>query len=77
LAVLRRCFLHGWLSIRSRGKLTETFVALAEKVWHAYHAESRRSFGPRMRRLWQWAKERVRTAWVLDQVQKLCRRAGE
>ncbi|MCI0464741.1 MAG: hypothetical protein L0Z62_48070 [Gemmataceae bacterium] len=35
LVVLLRCFLHGWLTIRSRGKLSELFLTLSEKVWNA------------------------------------------
>ena len=77
LVVLLRCFLHGWLNIRSRGKLTAPFVALSEKVWHAYHAPNRRSFGQRLRRLGEWAQQQVKAAWVLEQVQKLCGRAAE
>jgi len=77
LVVLLRCFLHGWLNIRSRGKLSATFADLSEKVWDAYHAPERRSFGQRMRRLWEWAKGQVKAAWVLEQVQKLCDRARE
>lgn len=77
LVVLLRCFLHGWLNIRRRGKLSAPFAALAGKVWEAYHAPSRRSFGQRMRRLWEWAQEQVKTTGVLEQVQKLCGRARE
>ena len=77
LAVLLRCFLHGWLNVRSRGKLSETFAALSERVWHAYHAPTRKSFGQRMRRLWEWSKENVKAAWVLEQVRKLCGRSKE
>jgi hypothetical protein len=77
LVVLLRCFLHGWLNIRSRGKLTATFTALSEKVWHAYHAPDRRCFGQRLRRLWEWSQQHVKAAWVLEQVQKLCGRAAE
>lgn len=77
LVVVLRCFLHGWLAIRSRGKLSEVFPALSEKVWDAYHAPDRRSFAQRMRRLWEWARQRVKTAWVLEQVQKLCERTRE
>ena len=77
LVVLLRCFLHGWLNIRSRGKSTETFAALSEKVWNAYDAISSRSFAQRMRRLWEWAKHNVTTAWVLQGVEKLCGRARE
>jgi hypothetical protein len=77
LVVILRCFLHGWLAIRSRGKLSDVFGTLSEKVWDAYHAENRRSFGQRLRRLGEWAKANVRTAWVLEQVQKLCGRLRE
>jgi hypothetical protein len=77
LVVLLRCFLHGWLNIRSRGKLSEVFTALSEKVWGAYHAPSRRSFAQRLRRLREWSKRNVKAAWVLEQVQKLCGRSQE
>jgi hypothetical protein len=77
LVVVLRCFLHGWLAIRSRGKLAEGFETLCEKVWNAYHAFCRRSFAQRLRRLWEWATEHLRAAWVLDQVKKLCGRARE
>jgi hypothetical protein len=77
LAVLLRCFLHGWLNIRSRGKLSAAFATLSEKVWDAYHALNRRSFAQRLRRLWEWSQRNVPTAWVLEQVKKLCGRAQE
>jgi len=77
LVVVLRCFLHGWLAIRSRGKLSEGFETLSEKVWDAYHATDRRSFAQRLRRLWEWAKGQVGTAWVLEQVKKLCGRGRE
>jgi hypothetical protein len=77
LVVVLRCFLHGWLAIRSRGKLSDGFATLSEKVWDAYHAPTRRSFAQRLRRLWEWAEQQVGTAWVLEQVKKLCSRARE
>jgi hypothetical protein len=77
LAVLLRCFLHGWLSIRSRGKLSEAFAALSAKVWDAYRAPDRRGFAQRLRRLGEWARGQGLTAWLLEQVQKLCGRAKE
>jgi|RhiMetdeSRZDD1v2_1073273.scaffolds.fasta_scaffold455414_2 hypothetical protein len=77
LAVILRCFLHGWLNVRSRGKLSDGFAPLSERVWQAYHALTRRSFGQRMRRLWEWARANVSAAWVLEQVKKLCGRAKE
>jgi hypothetical protein len=77
LVVLLRCYLHGWLNIRSRGKLSESFATLSEKVWGAYHAPSRKSFARRLRRLWEWAQGQQLSAWLLEQVQKLCGRAKE
>jgi hypothetical protein len=77
LVVILRCFLHGWLSIRNRGKLSEGFATLSEKVWNAYYAPDRRSFAQRLRRLWEWAKGQLSTAWVLEQVKKLCSRARD
>jgi hypothetical protein len=75
--VLLRCFLHGWLNIRSRGKLNEAFAELSAKVWEAYQALSRRSFGQRLRRLGEWTQRHVKAAWVVEQVQKLCSRSRE
>jgi hypothetical protein len=77
LVVLLRCFLHGWLNLRSRGKLSESFARLSEKVWHAFHAASRKSFGQRLRRLWEWAQGQQMTGWLLEQVEKLCGRSKE
>jgi hypothetical protein len=77
LVVLLRCFLHGWLNIRSRGKLSAVFTELSAKVWGAYQAPNRRSFAQRMRRLREWAREQPMSAWLLEQVQKLCDRAAE
>jgi hypothetical protein len=77
LVVLLRCFLHAWLNLRSRGKLNAAFAALSEKVWNAYHAPNRRSFAQRLRRLLDWAQGQELTAWLLEQVKKLCSRAQE
>jgi hypothetical protein len=77
LVVVLRCFLHGWLAIRSRGKLSEGFATLSEKVWDADHARTRRCFAQRLRRLWERAEQHVGTAWVLERVKKLCSRARE
>jgi hypothetical protein len=77
LVTLLRCFLHGWLNMRSRGKLNEAFAELSKRVWEAFAASCRRSFGQRMRRLWEWAVANVKGAWLLEQVEKVCRRKGE
>jgi hypothetical protein len=77
LVVLLRCFLHGWLSIRSRGKLSESFPELSRRVWESYRAPSRRGFAQRLRRLREWARRRGMSAWLLEQVEKLCGRSKE
>jgi hypothetical protein len=77
LVVLLRCFLHGWLNIRSRGKLSPAFPELSARVWEAYHAPNRRCFGQRLRRLLEWARGQSLSPWLLGQVQKLCGRSRE
>jgi hypothetical protein len=77
LVALLRCFLHGWLNMRSRGKLNEAFCELSKKVWEAFAAPTRGSFGQRMRRLWEWAQANVKGAWLLEQVEKVCKRKQE
>jgi hypothetical protein len=53
------------------------FAALSERVWHAYQATSRRSFAQRLRRLLEWARGQKMTAWLYEQVAKLCGRSKE
>jgi hypothetical protein len=78
LVVVLRCFLHGWLKVRDRGKhLKELFRELSAKVWQAYRAPDRRSFAQRLRRLREWARGHIQAAYVLEQVEKLCGRAQE
>jgi hypothetical protein len=72
MMVVLRCFLHAWLKIRDRAKnLKQTFYDLSEKVWHAYHAENKRCFAQRLRRLAEWATANV-SGVVLDAVRDLC-----
>jgi hypothetical protein len=78
LVVILRCFLHGWLNIRARGKhLKEVFWECSKKVWHAYHAPDRKTFAQRLRRVKEWARQHVKAAYVLEQVEKLCGRSAE
>ena len=54
--VILQCFLHAWLKIRDRAKhLKELFADVSRRVWEAFHAPDRRSFGQRLRWLRQWA----------------------
>jgi hypothetical protein len=76
LAVVLRCYLHGWLSIRDGCKKHQSFPALSEKVWHAYHAKDRRTFSQRLRRLREWA-ERSLSGEIKEKALKLCGRGGQ
>jgi hypothetical protein len=70
--VILLCFLHAWLKIRDRAKhLKELFAEVSRRVWEAYHAPDRRSFGQRLRSLRQWATGQL-TGVVLDNVLDLC-----
>ena len=70
--VMLLCFLHAWLKIRDRAKhLKELFAEVSRRVWEAYHAPDRRSFGQRLRRLRQWAGQHL-TGIVLEKVLDLC-----
>jgi hypothetical protein len=71
------CFLHAFLKIRDRAKhLGETFDALREKVWGAYHGPDARSFSQRLRRLREWASAHVEKAVVREKVEALCDKRG-
>jgi hypothetical protein len=72
LAVLLRCFLHGWLKIRDRAKnLKEVFYDLSTRVWDTYHAPDKRTMAQRLRRLREWARAHV-SGIVLGEVENLC-----
>jgi hypothetical protein len=70
VVVLLRCFLHGWLNLRGRGKLSAAFPELSRRAWEAYRALNRRSFGHRLRRLAEWARGQNLSAWLQEQVEK-------
>jgi hypothetical protein len=76
LVLLLRCFLHGWLSIRDGCKKHPYFASVSEKIWHAFHAPDRRTFAQRLRRLREWAQQKL-SGLILEKTLKLCGRAPE
>jgi hypothetical protein len=67
------CFLHAFLKIRERAKhLKQTFDALRERVWGAYHAPDARTFSQRLRRLREWASKHLDKPIVREKVLSLC-----
>jgi hypothetical protein len=70
-------FLHAFLKIRDRAKhLGETFDALRERVWEAYHAPDARTFSQQLRRLREWSEANVDKAVVKQKVLALCGKRG-
>jgi hypothetical protein len=74
--VVLRCFLHGWLKIRDRCKKHADFHAAGDKIWHAYEASNLRVFAQRLRRLREWARQKL-TGIIQEKVLKLCSRSKE
>jgi hypothetical protein len=69
------CFLHSFLSIRSRGKhLKDTFQAITQRVWDIYHASKPSNFLAQIAELQSWAHTHV-TGPTLDAILKLCSKA--
>jgi hypothetical protein len=73
LVVILRCFLHGWLTIRDGCKKHPAFEAVSQKVWQAFRAPNRRTFGQRLRRLREWA-ERTLSGEIRERTLALCDR---
>jgi hypothetical protein len=72
--VIIQCFLHAWLKVRDRGKhLKDQFAEISRRVWEAYHAPDRRSFGQRLRSLRDWATKHL-SGVVLEKILELCQK---
>ncbi len=75
-ALIIRCFLHGWLSIRERCKKDKHYKEAGDKIWHAYEAPHKWTFAQRLRRVREWAMKTL-TGMFLEKVVKLCKRSQE
>ena len=72
------CFLHSWLSIRDRcRKAKELTYSIGERVWRAYHSQTKRLFSQRIRRLREWAQKELDEGIVKQKVLKLCSKREE
>lgn len=67
------CFLHIYIKIRdrSRRKYQEIFEMVSSKLWNCYHAQNKRSFAQRVRRLGQWAVKKALPSVIVEPIQKL------
>lgn len=74
--ILMLCYLHSVLNIKKRGKrLGVLFQEIMSRVWHVYHAETKRAFSQRMRRLKEWAIKNVDEGVVLNKILSLCEKS--
>jgi hypothetical protein len=70
--IIIQCFLHAFISIRSRCKsLKQLFPTIRQQVWDIYHAETIVSFQQQVDTLRAWAHQHL-TGFALQSVLKLC-----
>lgn len=70
--VIIQCFLHAFITIRSRCKrLKDLFPEIKQRVWDIYHAEQLDSFRDQINELGHWANQHL-SGRPLEAVLKLC-----
>lgn len=70
--VIIQCFLHAFITIRSRCKRLKTlFPVISQQVWDIYHADRVSIFRARIQELRGWAQFNL-TGYPLESVLKLC-----
>lgn len=73
--VIIQCFLHAYITIRSRCKgLKALFPLICQQVWDIYHAEDLADFEQRIEQLQAWAQSHL-TGSSLESVLKLCHKS--
>lgn len=76
MIVIIQCFLHAFISIRSRCKKLADFPQLCQQVWDVYHAPSVDAVYRQVAELYVWAQDTFHgAAWMA--IQKLCAKTGE
>jgi hypothetical protein len=74
--ILILCYLHSVLSIKKRSqRLGVLFQEIMNHVWHVYHAQTKRAFSQRIRRLKEWAIKNVDAGVVLNKILRLCEKS--
>jgi len=73
--VIIQCFLHAFLTIRSRcQRLKDLFPEIKQRVWDIYHTEQLDNFRQQINELGDWANQHL-TGRPLEAVLKLCAKA--
>ena len=76
MIVIIQCFLHAFISIRSRCKRLADFPDLCSKVWAIYRAENEAAFYREVAELYAWAQDRFQGA-AQAAIHKLCAKTGD
>lgn len=76
MAVIIRCFLHAYLSVRSCCKRLADFPELCNKVWEIYRAETEEAFYREVAELYAWADGRF-YGTAKAAIRKLCSKTGD
>jgi hypothetical protein len=76
MIVIIQCFLHAFISIRSRCKRLADFSDLCSKVWEIYRAETEEAFYRDVAELYAWTQDRFQGA-AKAAIHKLCAKTGE
>jgi hypothetical protein len=76
MIVIIQCFLHAFISIRSRCKRLADFPDLCSKVWEIYRAKTECAFYREVAELYAWAQGRFHGA-ARDAIHKLCSKTGD
>ena len=71
--------MHVFIKIRDRAKkkYKDIFTEAASKLWNCYHAENKRSFSQRVRRLVEWCKKKEMPAVISKPIVKLRKNIAE
>jgi len=76
LIVIIQCFLHAFLSVRTRCKKLADFPQLSPGIWDIYRAPTPETWYRQVADLYVWAMQHLEgTAW--HAIQKLCAKTGE
>ena len=74
--VVIECFLHAFLKVRDRAtkKIKPYFKEASGKIWNCYRACSKRQLAQQIRRLKEWASDKLPESVMRENVLKLCKK---
>ncbi len=74
-----QCFLHGFIKVRHRKTKAQSreFYTASEKIWQTYQATTIASFAQRLRRLKEWAIQRLADTPMKENILELCQKGDK